>query len=65
MRNSKLRQRPQMQADSDHFEIHLSSVGLALAYMYACTAYVHVRTLGYIGEKWRDILPRGYGTIII
>jgi hypothetical protein len=26
--------------------------------MYACTAYVHVRTLGYIGEKWRDIMDQ-------
>jgi hypothetical protein len=27
--------------------------------MYASTAYVHVRTLGFIGEKWRDIIDQG------
>jgi hypothetical protein len=36
----------------------LCALGLALAYMYACAACVHVRTLGQIVEKWSDIIDQ-------
>jgi hypothetical protein len=27
--------------------------------MYACTAYGHVCTVGYIGGEWRDMIDQG------
>jgi hypothetical protein len=55
----------ELDADFVEFDVQVCSLpaqctlGLALAYVHNCTAYVHARKLGYVGEEWRDIVVQG------